>query len=90
MSKRQPEKTSIARRKLLAGGVVLAGSAAFGAPPTASAGAADENLPPYVPAWMRNQARRFSARRMVNRPRLRRTSTAGLALRRRRILRPRR
>ena len=27
MSKRQPEKTGIARRKLLAGGVVLAGNA---------------------------------------------------------------
>ena len=59
MSKRQTEKTGIARRKLLAGGVVLAGSAVFGAPPTASAGAADENLPPYVPTWMKEQGAPF-------------------------------
>ena len=55
MSKRQPEKTSIARRKLLAGGVVLAGSAASAALSTAYAGAADDNLPPHVPAWMKEQ-----------------------------------
>ena len=60
MSKRQPEKTSIARRKLLAGGVVLAGSAASAALSTASAGAADDNLPPHVPAWMKEQERGVS------------------------------
>jgi sulfane dehydrogenase subunit SoxC len=59
MSKRQPEKTSIARRKLLAGGVVLAGSAALAALPTASASAADDNLPPNVPAWMKEQGAPF-------------------------------
>jgi sulfane dehydrogenase subunit SoxC len=59
MSKRQPEKTSIARRKLLAGGVVLAGSAASAALSTASAGAADNNLPPRVPAWMKEQGAPF-------------------------------
>ena len=59
MSKRRPEKTSIARRKLLAGGVVLAGSAASAALPTASAGAADDNLPPHVPAWMKEQGAPF-------------------------------
>ena len=59
MSKRQPEKTSIARRKLLAGGVVLAGSAASAALSTASAGAADDNLPPHVPAWMKEQGAPF-------------------------------
>ena len=55
MSKRQPEKTSIARREVLARGVMLAGSAASAAFPTASAGAADENLPPHVPSWMKEQ-----------------------------------
>jgi sulfane dehydrogenase subunit SoxC len=59
MSKRQPEKTRIARRKLLAGGVVLAGNAASAALPTASTGAADENLPPDVPAWMNEQGAPF-------------------------------
>jgi len=55
MSKRQIETTGIARRKLLAGGAVLAGSAASAALPTASAGAADDNLPPHAPAWMKEQ-----------------------------------
>jgi hypothetical protein len=59
MSKRQPEKTSIARRELLARGVMLAGSAASAAFPTASAGAADENLPPHVPSWMKEQGAPF-------------------------------
>ena len=59
MSNRRPEKTSIARRKLLAGGVVLAGSAASAALSTASAGAADDNLPPHVPAWMKEQGAPF-------------------------------
>jgi sulfane dehydrogenase subunit SoxC len=59
MSKRQPEKTGIARRKLLAGGVALAGSAASVALPAGSAGAADDNLPPQVPSWMKEQGAPF-------------------------------
>jgi hypothetical protein len=50
---------SMARRKLLAGGVVLAGSAASAVSPTASAGAADDNLPPHAPAWMKEQGAPF-------------------------------
>jgi hypothetical protein len=59
MSKRQPEKTSIARRKLLAGGIALAGSVASAPRPTASANAGDDNLPPHVPTWMKEQGAPF-------------------------------
>ena len=68
MSKRQPEKTSVARRKLLAGGVVLAGSAASAALSTASAGAADDNLPPRVPVWMKEQGAPFLSPPYGHRP----------------------
>src|SRR5579863_2851550 len=59
MTKRQSEKTSIARRKLLAGGVVLAGGAASAVLHAASAIAADDNLPPNVPGWMKEQGAPF-------------------------------
>ena len=82
MSKRQPEKTSIARRELLAGGVVLAGSAASAALSTAAAGAADDNLPPRVPVWMKEQGAPFLRPARWSAVPIRRASSAGLALRR--------
>src|ERR1700733_11363514 len=57
MSRRKPEKTRIARRKLLTGGVVLAGGAASAA--LTAARAVDDNLPPHLPAWMKEQGAPF-------------------------------
>ena len=55
MSKKPPEDKRIARRQLLAGGVALAGSAASAGIAARSARAAGDNLPPNVPAWMKEQ-----------------------------------
>src|SRR5580704_7343915 len=57
MSRRKPEKTRIARRNLLTGGVVLAGGVASAA--LTAARAADDNLPPHLPAWMKEQGAPF-------------------------------
>jgi sulfane dehydrogenase subunit SoxC len=55
MSKKPPEDKRIARRQLLAGGVALAGNAAAAGIAARSARAAGDNLPPNVPAWMKEQ-----------------------------------
>jgi len=55
MSTKPPETKKIARRKFLTGGAALASGAASAALSTTPAIAADDNLPPHVPAWMKEQ-----------------------------------
>jgi hypothetical protein len=59
MSKRQPEKISMARRKLLAGGVMLAGSAASAVSPQRLPALPTTICPPHGPAWMKEQGAPF-------------------------------
>jgi len=54
MRKKSPNDT-IARRRFLTGAAVLAGSAASSGFASRPAGAGDDNLPPNVPAWMKEQ-----------------------------------
>jgi sulfane dehydrogenase subunit SoxC len=56
MPQKLPETEKMARRKFLAGGAALASSAASAALSTVPANAGgDDNLPPRVPAWTKEQ-----------------------------------
>jgi sulfane dehydrogenase subunit SoxC len=55
MSKKPPEKVTVARRKFLAGSAAFGAAAASAAMPPATAKAADGNLQPNVPEWMKEQ-----------------------------------